>query len=76
MMGVISLIFQPLFTAISTPDCYSWDLCFAGVETEAQSDLSCLAGKLSSQDWSDAGACFLFTALAGTWRPSPPSFYR
>ena len=47
VMGVISLIFQPLFTAISTPDYYSWDLCFAGVETEAQSDLSCLAGMVS-----------------------------
>ena len=63
MMGIISLIFKPLFTAKSLPDCCRWDLYFAGVETEAQSDLHCLAGKLGSQDWSDSGACFLFTTL-------------
>ena len=43
MMGIISLIFKPLFTAKSLPDCCRWDLYFAGVETEAQSDLHCLA---------------------------------
>ena len=33
MMGIISLIFKPLFTAKSIPDCCRWDLYFAGVET-------------------------------------------